>query len=252
MQKHNSFFDARFKLATALLVIIFIVSTSVGNYLTFLAYFLVVILCIVLFRPKPLFFLKRALIVFLFPLSVSLFIPFITPGNVLYGIELGSVSINVTDAGSAIFLTTLIKSFLAILALTAIITSSTDLEILHGLRKLHFPKIMVSIIFLMYRYLFLIRDEARAGSQAINARVFKRSYRVVNKRLAFLAGNLLLKSFDRAENIYKSMESRGYDGNFYYIDDKKYGKKELVSGVIFLTVIICFLIIIKYFELRVF
>jgi len=67
----------------------------------------------------------------------------------------------------------------------------------------------------MYRYIFLIRDEARAGQIAINSRVFERSYNNVNKRLAFLAGTLFIKSFDRAENIYKSMESRGFEGEFH-------------------------------------
>jgi cobalt/nickel transport system permease protein len=67
----------------------------------------------------------------------------------------------------------------------------------------------------MYRYIFLIREESRTGQMAINSRIFKRSYHTVNKKLAFLMGNMLIKSFDRAENIYKSMESRGFTGEFH-------------------------------------
>jgi len=53
------------------------------------------------------------------------------------------------------------------------------------------PKIMVSIIFLMYRYVFLIREESRTGQVAINSRVFKKSYYTANRKLAYLMGNLL-------------------------------------------------------------
>ena len=54
----------------------------------------------------------------------------------------------------------------------------------------------------------------------------------MNKKLAFLMGNMLIKSFDRAENIYKSMESRGFTGEFhvYEKDDGTTG-----AGIAFLV-----------------
>jgi cobalt/nickel transport system permease protein len=70
----------------------------------------------------------------------------------------------------------------------------------------------------MYRYFFLLREESDTGQLAIKSRTFQKSYKTFNKKLAFLAGNLIIKTFDRAENIYKSMESRGFDGNFYIIE----------------------------------
>ena len=102
----------------------------------------------------------------------------------------------------------------------------------------------------MYRYLFLIRDEAKVGQLAINSRVFQRSYRTVNKRLAFLAGNLFIKAFDRAENIYKSMESRGYDGSFYYVSDSAMSnRKSLIIGITIISIMVLILAGIKYLEI---
>jgi len=138
------------------------------------------------------------------------------------------------------------KSFISIMALSALVVSSGDIELLYGLRKIYFPKIIVSIIFLMYRYLFLIRDESRAGQLAISSRVFSKSYHNVNKRLAFLAGNLFIKSFDRAENVYKSMESRGFSGDFYILKDKS-GIK--ISGIVITVVFIISFTAIKCIEL---
>jgi len=98
----------------------------------------------------------------------------------------------------------------------------------------------------MYRYFFVIREEAYIGQLAIKSRIFKKSYKTLNKRLTFLAGNLLIKSFDRAENIYRSMESRGFDGNFYLTE-----KNESPNRASWIL-IICFILIsisIKIIEL---
>jgi cobalt/nickel transport system permease protein len=97
----------------------------------------------------------------------------------------------------------------------------------------------------MYRYLFLIRDEARVGQRAINSRVFQKSYYSVNKRLAFLAGSLFIKSFDRAENIYKSMESRGFVDDFPIVGEIE---KISASNFIAIALIVVALALIKYLE----
>jgi cobalt/nickel transport system permease protein len=100
----------------------------------------------------------------------------------------------------------------------------------------------------MYRYLFLIKEEAYTGQLAIKSRIFKKSYRAFNKRLAFLSGNLLIKSLDRAENVYKSMESRGFDGNFYSIHsaEKNFNTNKLNWS--FTACFILFILSIKAME----
>jgi len=91
----------------------------------------------------------------------------------------------------------------------------------------------------MYRYFFLLREESNTGQLAIKSRTFQKSYKASNKKLAFLAGNLLIKSFDRAENIYKSMESRGFDGNFYIIE-----KDSFLNKLDWIIIICSFLILV--------
>jgi cobalt/nickel transport system permease protein len=90
----------------------------------------------------------------------------------------------------------------------------------------------------MYRYFFLLKEESYAGQLAIKSRIFQKSYKTLNKRLTFLAGNLLIKSFDRAEKVYNSMESRGFDGNFYLVERNSNSNK--LNWIL----IICFILII--------
>ena len=153
--------DIRVKLIAVFLFIFFVVSTFKGNFQTLGLYFLSGLIMVFFFKPPFIIFLKRIFIIFLFPFSVSIFLPFTNKGNLIYSLNIYFFSLQVTDNGMAIFFTTVIKSFLSVIILAALTTSSGDLELLGGLRKIYFPAIMVSIIFLMYRYLFLIRDEAK-------------------------------------------------------------------------------------------
>lgn len=244
---HNCFnLNARSKIIIALLTVFFLVSTSRGYYYILLLYFVLGIIIAVIFKPDFLFLIKRSMLLFLFPLLMSIFIPIANKGNILFRFNIIFFDIAVTDNGITIFFTVLLKSFISIFILSSLVISTSDNELLHGLRKIHVPAILVTIIFIMYRYFFVIKEESRTGQLAIKSRIFKKSYRTLNKRLAFLAGNLLIKSFDRAENIYRSMESRGFDGNFYLTE-----KNEIANRLswVLITCFILILISIKIIEL---
>jgi len=228
--------DSRVKLITVFIFLVFIASVSKGDYRALCLYLIPCFAIIIFFRPPFYLFLKRFLIVSLFPLSVSVFLPFTNSGELLYSFNLFFFTLKITENGMTIFFTTIIKSILSVVVLAALVSSTGELEIIGGLRKIRFPSVLVSIIFLMYRYLFLIRDEARTGILAINSRVFHKSYSNINRQLAFLAGNLFIKSHDRAENIYKSMESRGFTGDFNNpADENKINPASLIVLSLFIT-----------------
>ena len=232
----SSILNIRNKLIKTLVNIFIIVSVFRGRYLIFVFYFLATIIVVFLFKPNFKRLIKRVSLVFLYPFFISIFIPFANEGAIVAKIDLRIFTLAVTDNGLAIFATVLIKSFLSILLLASLLVSTDEIELLHGLRKIHLPAIIVSIIFLMYRYIFLITEESRVGQQAIKSRVFQKSYHTVNKRLTHVIGNLFIKSLDRAENVYKSMESRGFDGNFYIVE------KENAKGSLNIALLLIFIL----------
>jgi len=217
--------QARDKLIIVLVNILLLVSIEKGNYMMLSAFAVLSLAVVVLFRPDYRRLPGRVALVFLYPLMVSVFIPFANDGNVLAGFSLGPFLLTVTDNGLTTFFTVLIKSFLSVLMVSSLVLSTDENELFHGLRRMKVPAVLVSIIFLMYRYVFLIKEESRIGRMAINSHVFKKSYHIVNRKLAFLMGNMLIKSFDRAENIYRSMESRGFTGQFHI-----YGNEAAAGG----------------------
>jgi cobalt/nickel transport system permease protein len=176
----------------------------------------------------------------------------------LYEFNLKIIKFQITDNGLNTFYSVLIKSFLSLLLLCSMITSTDEREIFWGLRKLHIPKIVVSIMFLMYRYLFLFREEFSIGQKAINARVFKKPGFVINKKISYLIGNLFIRSYMRAENIFMAMQSRGFDGNFYLTSESPKIKKSSIAVILFLMLLniairsISFIGVLNYRHLNLF
>jgi len=103
-----------------------------------------------------------------------------------------------------------------------VLAASTSFpDLLVAMRAIRVPRLMVSIFGLMWRYLFVLVDEALRLMRARAARSGKSD--IPNTKsggsLAWrarvvggMAGNLFLRGFERSERIYVAMVSRGYDG----------------------------------------
>lgn len=119
------------------------------------------------------------------------------------------------QAGYISFLTLMLKGVLAVLASYLLIATTTIEQICYALRLLHLPKLLVTQLLLTYRYLTLLLEQADTIAQAYALRAPKQKG-VHFKVWGSLAGQLLLRSIDRANNLYDSMLLRGYQGEYYY------------------------------------
>jgi cobalt/nickel transport system permease protein len=89
------------------------------------------------------------------------------------------------------------------------------------MRAVRLPRLLVAIFGLMWRYLFVLVDEALRLLRARSARsgVSDNSEARPGGRVAWrarvaggMAGNLFVRSIERSDRIYQAMLSRGYDG----------------------------------------
>ncbi len=164
--------------------------------------------------------LKRAALALPFVLA-ALPVLFTIKGASLATLPLGPWRLTITDAGLTRFISIAAKSWLSV-QMAIVLTATTRFpELLLAMRALKIPRLIVAIIGLMWRYLFVLVDEAVRLMRAREARsghpdtpgarvggsVIWRA-RVTGG----MAGNLFLRSFDRADRIYTAMASRGYDG----------------------------------------
>jgi cobalt/nickel transport system permease protein len=83
-------------------------------------------------------------------------------------------------------------------------------EILRVLRQLRVPDIFITTLALMYRYLFVLADEAERMKRARQSRTFTHRRWLTWKTLATVIGQLFVRSTERAERIYAAMCARGW------------------------------------------
>ena len=134
-----------------------------------------------------------------------------------------------------------IRAILCLILLILLTNTTRFVELLRGLRKLGCPQILVMNLSFLYRYLFVLTEEAMRMKQARDCRRVGRA--PVKKELIILSsmlGTLLIRSFERAERMYLAMQSRGFSGNFPVVAPRKFSWRDLiflsgVSGFIVLT-----------------
>ena len=110
-----------------------------------------------------------------------------------------------------------------------LLTNTTRfVELLRGLRKLGCPQILVMNLGFLYRYLFVLTEEAMRMKQARDCRrVGQAPFRQELKILSSMLGTLLIRSFERAERMHCAMLSRGYSGDFPVVSPKRFSWHDL-------------------------
>ncbi len=158
--------------------------------------------------------------------------------------KLGNIIIT---SGMISMITLIFKGIFSVMASYLFISTTSIEKICYALRKLHIPKGIVTMILLIYRYIIVLLKEVERMSIAYKLRAPKQ-HGIAIKAWGSFVGQLLLRSIDRAENVYESMLLRGYDGEFIYKNESKSVVESIVFTIIMITMIIIFRII-PIFEL---
>jgi cobalt/nickel transport system permease protein len=211
--------DPRVKVVLTLLFIVSNVLLPDGAWIAFAAAWLILLVCNQAAHFSFGYLFKRSFIALPFALAAVTVI-FTQPGEPLTSWMWGSRTITISDAGVIRFASIVIRSWLSV-QVAILLTATTQFpDMMHALRHLKVPPILISIISFMYRYLFVLVDEALRLLRAREAR----SARLVNdgkhggtifwraKVTGSMAGQLFVRSFDRSDKVYNAMLARGYRG----------------------------------------
>ena len=107
------------------------------------------------------------------------------------------------------------------------------------LRRLHLPIILIELMELIYRFIFIVGNEAYKIHIAQSARLGYSKFTTSLKSLAELVSTVFIKSLSRVERANLALESRGFDGNFNYLIEEEEDSKILkVIGVLMSVVLL--------------
>ena len=114
------------------------------------------------------------------------------------------------ENGVFVFLSILTKSTLCLFTVILLSNTTPFSEILFSLKRFGVPKLLITILALMYRYLFVLIDETERLNRARSSRTFSNSPIRKWHTMASLIGQLFVRSTERAERIYAAMSARGW------------------------------------------
>jgi cobalt/nickel transport system permease protein len=125
------------------------------------------------------------------------------------------------------------KGFLSGLATLLLIATTPMPRLLAALDSLHLPRTLVLVIQFLYRYLFVISEQAQhMRLAALSRRGASRGGRmgVVSafQASAGAVGVLFARSWERAGGIYSAMLSRGFRGQFTLAEPERFGPSDAV------------------------
>ena len=141
--------------------------------------------------------------------AVGLFNPLLDHSVAL---KLGGV---VISGGTVSMLTLMLKGVLCLTASYLLIASTPFDAICSSLAAVHLPAGAITLLLLTYRYISLMLEEISIMLEAYSLRAPGQKGIQFSAWGSFL-GQLLLRSMDRAEEIYAAMQLRGYDGSCRY------------------------------------
>lgn len=129
------------------------------------------------------------------------------------------------DASRAIALVE--KSYLSSLAVLLVVATTPMPKLMRGMESLGVPRFFAMVVQFLYRYLFVISEQAQHMQQAAGCR--SGSVRKANaarsqfQNAAGALGVLFARSYARAEGTHQAMLARGFEGHFHLLESGRIG-----------------------------
>lgn len=137
--------------------------------------------------------------------------------------------------GVVSFFALLFRTALCVLAVLVLVAVTPFRDITGQLRRLRVPDMLVSLFEMTYRYIGTLLDETSSMYTAYRLR--SRTGKGLEMRdMGSFVGQLLIRSFGRAERVYGAMKCRGYPSDRKYMTNRAMSRTDwyflvLVCGV---------------------
>lgn len=117
-------------------------------------------------------------------------------------------------------------------------------EIIYVMKKARTPKIIIELMYLVYRFIFIMRDSYKSMRKSIESRLGFIDYRTSLLSFGKIISNILIISLRKSNSFYDAMESRCYRGEIiFFLKEKKIDKKVIIGmglSIIYLIVLYIF------------
>jgi cobalt/nickel transport system permease protein len=232
----NTYFKVLFGIIT---LIVSLVSTSPLIPLTI---FVFMSLIIVYKAEIPIkFYMKFLTVPLTFALITFIYMAiFFGTGQHIFNLGIFNLSVSADGFNLGFLVFSRIMGGFACMAFLGLTTPMT--ELFKVMENMKFPKILLEISMLMYRYIFVSIDEAVTMYHSQETRLGYSSFKKSYKSMGILIANIFIKTWITGEKSFVAMESRGYDGSMKTMNDlgniRSVGIKNLSYLILFEVILI--------------
>ncbi|MGD2127530.1 MAG: cobalt ECF transporter T component CbiQ [Desulfobacteraceae bacterium] len=212
--------DPRAKVLTTLVFIVMVVSFEKHEVSALIPFFIYPFVLIALGNLPAIYFLKKILLVAPFAFLIAIFNPIIDREILIHVGPLG------ISGGWVSFTSIMIRFILTVGAALLLIALTGFNAVCMALEKMGSPRIFAIQLLFVYRYLFVLIEEASRVVRARSLRSF-RGRGLGIRVFGSMVGQLLLRTLDRAQRIHTAMLCRGFDGEIRIKRPLRIGGKEV-------------------------
>lgn len=137
-----------------------------------------------------------------------------------------------------------LKALGAVSALFMLTLSTPAGEVIHVLRTLRVPRLMVELMYMVYRYIFLLLDTHCRMQNAAASRLGYWGFRTSLSTFGRSAANLLVVSLRRGTAYYQALSARCAGGELLFFTEEKPVRpvQVLLAALFFLVLILLWLL----------
>lgn len=139
-----------------------------------------------------------------------------TPAG-LWWMKLGSRWLCITQQSLHRSVSLFFQALGAVCCLYFLSTSTPMPQLIEVLRRCHLPELMIELMYLIYRYLFVLLEVQRQMTVAAMVRLGYVNLRRSLATAGMISGGVLASSFRRSSAYLDAMEARGYHGKLAFL-----------------------------------
>lgn len=168
-------------------------------------------------------------------MSVPLY--FIMLSTITMAVEIKG-GIQITRSGQIEGVKLILLAISSISCLYALTLSTPVAELIEVFRKMKIPELVIELMFLIYRFIFVLLDVMYNMINAAKVRNGLAGYKNTIKSYGYIARNLFIYSLKKINNYYDAMMGRKYDGSIaFYCEFKKCSLKDILFCVIYFMIV---------------
>ncbi len=126
-----------------------------------------------------------------------------------------------TKESAAMALGVMLRALGAVSALYLLALTTTACELAEVLRLAHVPPLVCELMYLVYRFIFVLLDTHSRMRTAADARLGWRDFWTSCRSFGGAAGNLLVLSLRKSRAYYDAMAARGYESGLRFLEEEK-------------------------------